>query len=53
MAMVLWLNTTDSDFESAFSAFLGTKREISVDVDARVKEIIDDVRARGDEALYD
>ena len=51
--MVLWLNTTDSDFESAFSAFLGTKREISVDVDARVKEIIDDVRARGDDALYD
>jgi histidinol dehydrogenase len=38
-------------FESEFAAFLTTKREVSEDVNAVVKTIIDDVRLRGDVAL--
>ncbi len=41
------------DFESQFSDFLGLKREASDDVDAAVREIIQDVRRRGDAALAD
>src|SRR5690606_15961009 len=36
-----------------FSAFLSTKREVSEDVNAVVRAIIDDVRHRGDAALLD
>jgi histidinol dehydrogenase len=39
------------DFETAFAAFLTTKREVSQDVDLVVRGIIDDVRQRGDAAL--
>jgi len=45
------LSTTAADFETRFSAFLGLKREVSEDVDATVRAIIDDVRQNGDEAL--
>ncbi|HWB45724.1 MAG TPA: histidinol dehydrogenase [Hyphomicrobiaceae bacterium] len=45
------LSTSDPDFESAFSAFLATKREISQDVDAAVSAIIAEVRRSGDAAL--
>jgi histidinol dehydrogenase len=38
-------------FEAEFAAFLTTKREVSEDVNAVVKTIIDDVRLRGDAAL--
>ena len=41
------------DFEQRFAAFLTTKREVSADVDAAVRDIIADVRARGDAALID
>jgi len=51
--MALWLRQSDSDFEQRFAAFLTTKREVSADVDAAVRAIIDDVRARGDAALID
>jgi histidinol dehydrogenase len=44
--MVFWLNQSDEDFEARFQEFLSLKREVSVDVDAAVAEIIDDVRAR-------
>jgi histidinol dehydrogenase len=47
------LTTTDADFEARFKAFLESKREVSDDVDARVREIIADVRARGDRALVE
>jgi histidinol dehydrogenase len=47
------LDDREPDFEARFSAFLATKREVSEDVDARVAEIIADVRARGDAALVD
>ncbi len=51
--MPIFLNASDADFEQAFTAFLGTKREDSPDVDAVVAEIIADVRARGDAAVLE
>lgn len=48
-----FLNTTDADFETRFTAVLGLKREDSPDVDAAVAEIIADVRARGDAAVIE
>lgn len=47
------LATTDRDFEARFLELLGQKREISEDVDATVRAILADVRARGDAALVD
>ncbi|AWB47616.1 histidinol dehydrogenase [Gemmobacter aquarius] len=51
--MTFFLATTDADFESAFTALLGMKREEAEDVDHAVAAIIADVRARGDAALID
>ncbi|MEM5471483.1 histidinol dehydrogenase [Hoeflea sp. AS60] len=51
--MVLRLDYRQSDFESRFAAFLTTKREVSVDVEADVRAIIAEIRARGDAALHD
>ena len=49
--MAIWLDQASADFEQRFAAFLTTKREVSEDVNAVVRGIIDDVRARGDAAL--
>lgn len=49
--MPVFLNENDSDFEVRFQAFLGMKREVSADVEAAARAIIDDVRTRGDAAL--
>ncbi len=49
--MVLRLDLSESGFEERFSAFLSTKREVSEDVDAAVRDIIARVRAEGDAAL--
>ncbi|RWE23417.1 MAG: histidinol dehydrogenase [Mesorhizobium sp.] len=51
--MAITLNQQDPDFEQRFSAFLSTKREVSADVDARVRDIIARVRGEGDKALAD
>ncbi len=51
--MAIWLERASADFEERFSAFLSTKREVSDDVNAVVKSIIDDVRTRGDAALIE
>jgi histidinol dehydrogenase len=51
--MPQFLNTADADFEQAFTALLGAKREDSPDVDAIVADIIADVRARGNAALVE
>lgn len=48
-----FLDTSDIDFEAAFTELLGMKREDSPDVDAIVAGIIADVRARGDTAVID
>ena len=45
--MAITLSQSDADFEKRFAAFLLTKREASPDVDAAVREIIAEVRARG------
>ena len=51
--MVMLLDSAAGDFEMRFSQLLALKREMSQDVDAAVRVIIDDVRARGDEALIE
>lgn len=51
--MPQFLDATTPDFEAAFAALLGAKREDSPDVDAAVAEIIADVRARGDAAVIE
>lgn len=51
--MTLRLDARDADFARAFAKLLGTKREVSEDVDQAVRVIIEDVIARGDAALVD
>ncbi|RVC81337.1 histidinol dehydrogenase [Mesorhizobium sp. M4A.F.Ca.ET.022.05.2.1] len=51
--MAITLSHSDADFEQRFAAFLTTKREVSADVDAAVREIVQCVRAEGDKALID
>lgn len=51
--MPLRLDFTAPDFEQNFKAFLATKREVSEDVDAVVRDIIARIRAEGDVALID
>jgi histidinol dehydrogenase len=51
--MVMLLDSAAGDFEKRFSELLAAKREVSEDVDAAVRAIIDDVRARGDDALIE
>ncbi|PTM97662.1 histidinol dehydrogenase [Mycoplana dimorpha] len=49
--MAIRLDYRDGDFETRFAAFLTTKREVSEDVNATVRAIIEDVRENGDKAL--
>ena len=49
--MPLRLDKSAADFGPQFERLLASKRETSQDVDAAVAAIIEDVRARGDEAL--
>jgi histidinol dehydrogenase len=49
--MPIKLDQRDKGFEAAFTAFLGTKREVSEDVDKTVRDIIANVRKDGDKAL--
>jgi histidinol dehydrogenase len=49
----LKLRTDQADFESAFQAFLAADRDAEPDVDGVVRDIIADVRARGDAAVID
>jgi hypothetical protein len=51
--MPLHLDASNPNFESAFSAFLATKREASEDVDATVRAIIGEVREHGDRAVIE
>lgn len=51
--MVMLLDSEASDFEKRFSELLAAKREVSEDVDAAVRAIIADVRARGDTSLIE
>ncbi|PHP65453.1 histidinol dehydrogenase [Zhengella mangrovi] len=51
--MAITLRQSEPDFETRFSAFLATKREVSADVDAAVRDIIAAVRRDGDAAVID
>jgi histidinol dehydrogenase len=49
--MAMALDMRSADFERRFAALIAAKRESAADVDAAAAAIIEDVRARGDEAL--
>ncbi|MBX8827576.1 histidinol dehydrogenase, partial [Ochrobactrum sp. SFR4] len=51
--MVQTLIQSAADFEASFVAFLAGKREVSEDVDRAVREIVQQVRQHGDQALID
>jgi len=51
--MTIRLATTDPDFEARFSAFVSASRETVIDVGDAVREILAEVRARGDAALFE
>ena len=51
--MPQFLSTADPDFETAFRALLGQKREADAGVEAEVAEILRDVAERGDAAVLE
>jgi histidinol dehydrogenase len=51
--MAVRLAAEGPDFSAQFERLLAAKREVSEDVDQAVREILADVRARGDEAVID
>ena len=51
--MPLRLDSAAQNFREQFDAFLATKREVSADVDAAARAIVDDVIKRGDAALVE
>lgn len=51
--MPIRLRASEAGFEERFATLLAMKREVSEDVDARVRDIIARVRAEGDAALAD
>ena len=51
--MVLTLDASDPAFEADFQTLLAAKRESAADVDDAVAAIIEDVAARGDDALIE
>ncbi|MEJ8473301.1 histidinol dehydrogenase [Roseibium algae] len=51
--MAIRLSNQDADFETRFSELLAGKREVSEDVDHIVRDILDDVRVRGDAAVLE
>jgi len=51
--MPQFLNSNDADFDVRLKGLLGQKREDAPDVDATVAAIIEDVRTRGDAAVFE
>ena len=51
--MAIRLSNKDADFETRFAELLAGKREVSEDVDQTVRDILEDVRKRGDAAVVD
>ncbi|WP_431206309.1 histidinol dehydrogenase [Bradyrhizobium betae] len=51
--MPVRLDRSSADFDQRFAAFLAAKREVSADVEATVRAIVDDVAKRGDAALLE
>ncbi|CDN09906.1 Histidinol dehydrogenase [Richelia intracellularis] len=46
-----FLKTTDQDFAAKFTTLVNDRREATVDVSGTVREILADVKVRGDEAI--
>jgi histidinol dehydrogenase len=51
--MPVRLDSSSADFAQRFASFLATKREVSADIEAATRAIVDDVAARGDIALIE
>ncbi len=51
--MPLHLDSRSADFPERFRAFLAMKREVSAEVDAAARAIVEDVATRGDVALIE
>ncbi|MDO9298771.1 histidinol dehydrogenase [Bradyrhizobium sp.] len=51
--MPVRLDHSSADFARQFQGFLGAKREVSADIEAATRAIVDDVAARGDAALIE
>ena len=51
--MPVRLDTSSADFAERFGRFLATKREVSADIEAATRAIVDDVADRGDAALLE
>jgi histidinol dehydrogenase len=51
--MPVRLDRSSADFDERFGKFLAAKREVSADVEAAARAIVDDVAARGDAALLE
>lgn len=51
--MIRRLDTADAGFEAAFAELIARDARAQGEIDSRVGAIIDDVRARGDQALLD
>ncbi|MDA9510114.1 histidinol dehydrogenase [Bradyrhizobium sp. CCBAU 11386] len=51
--MPVRLDRSSADFDQRFAAFLAAKREVSADVEAAARAIVDDVATRGDAALLE
>jgi histidinol dehydrogenase len=51
--MPVRLDISSADFAERFAGFLATKREVSADIEAAARAIVDDVAHRGDIALIE
>src|ERR1700744_2317472 len=51
--MPIRLTRDSADFDAKFRQFLAAKREVSADVEASARAIVDDVARRGDVALIE
>jgi histidinol dehydrogenase len=51
--MPVRLDRSSADFAERFAGFLAMKREVSADIEAATRAIVDDVAARGDIALIE
>jgi histidinol dehydrogenase len=51
--MPVRLDSSSADFAGRFAGFLAIKREVSTDIEAATRAIVDDVAARGDLALIE
>jgi histidinol dehydrogenase len=51
--MPVRLDRSSADFTERFASFLATKREVSADIEAATRAIVNDVASRGDAALLE